>query len=102
MGASLRRMGQAGSRRHVGRAVGAAVRRWHAGQAGACAEPLESRTLLAVTVAGDIRLPGEQDSFSYNFATPRRLYFDSLTNDNRVNWTLVGPPGTVVDHRGFN
>jgi hypothetical protein len=65
-------------------------------------EALEGRVLLsAVTVSGDIRVAGEHDSFNYNFATPRRLYFDSMTNTNDIRWSLVGPSGTLVNNRPF-
>src|SRR4051794_36971684 len=65
-------------------------------------EALESRTLLAVTINGDIRVPGEPDSLSFNYATPKRLYFDSLTNDSAMRWSLRGPTGTLVSNRPFN
>jgi hypothetical protein len=66
-------------------------------------EALESRLMLAaVTISGDIRVTGESDSFNFNFATPRRLYFDSLTNSAQLRWSLDGPPGTIVSNRPFN
>jgi hypothetical protein len=65
-------------------------------------ETQERRLMLAGTVSGDIRVAGEQDSFNFNFATPRRLYFDSLTNSGQLRWSLDGPPGSVVANTGFD
>ena len=30
------------------------------------------------------------------------MYFDSLTNNSNLNWTLVGPAGTAVSNRSFS
>ena len=34
-------------------------------------------------------------------ANPAQLYFDSLTNDSSLSWTLTGPRGTEVSSRSF-
>src|SRR5438105_11440285 len=65
-------------------------------------EALEKRQMLAVTISGDIRVPGEQDSFNFNFTEPKRLYFDSLTNQGELNWSFEGPPGALVSNRPFS
>jgi predicted RNA-binding protein associated with RNAse of E/G family len=97
MNRSIRGNGRASDKVSVRRA-----RRWAACAAAVrWVEALEARRLLAVTVSGDIRVPGESDSFNFNFATPRRLYFDALTNESRLRWSLDGPGGAVVSGRAF-
>src|SRR6185312_562653 len=45
---------------------------------------------------------GQQNSYTFNLASASQLYFDSLTNDSRLSWTLSGPRGTEVSSRSFN
>ena len=44
---------------------------------------------------------GQQKSYTFNLAGASQLYFDSLTNDGNLTWTLVGPQGTEVSSRSF-
>ena len=45
--------------------------------------------------------PGEQDRYTFTLAAPSRLYFDSLTNNANLRWSLSGPAGTPVSNRTF-
>ena len=73
-------------------------------------EALEQRVLMAADplsvfvaahVDGAISTPGTLDQHSITLATDTRVVFDSLSNDNRFNWTLDGPNGRVVSNRAF-
>jgi hypothetical protein len=57
-------------------------------------------TLGAVT-SGAIATAGQQISYVFTIAGPANLYFDSLTNNGNLNWSLTGPQGAVVSNRGF-
>jgi small nuclear ribonucleoprotein (snRNP)-like protein/putative NADH-flavin reductase len=63
--------------------------------------PVPTALTLGTTTTGAISLTGETDVYTFSLASASRLYFDSLTNNNNFNWTLVGPAGTVVSHRSF-
>jgi len=52
-------------------------------------------------VAGRIDHPGQRDLYTFTLADSTRLYFDSLTNNANLTWTLVGPRGTVVSGLPF-
>ena len=52
------------------------------------------------TVKGSIAHAGQRDFYSFTLSQAKQLYFDALSNSN-VNWTLVGPRGTVVSGRNF-
>ncbi len=54
------------------------------------------------TTNGQISEPGERDRFSFRVDAERTFYFDALTEDTRLQWSLSGPRGTLVDRRGFN
>ncbi|MHB8861524.1 MAG: putative Ig domain-containing protein [Pirellulaceae bacterium] len=57
---------------------------------------------LGTTVSDSIDVAGEQDRYLFTLAAPSLLYFDALTNNGNLNWTLVGPAGTAVNNRPFN
>ncbi|TAK64405.1 hypothetical protein, partial [Methylobacter sp.] len=57
---------------------------------------------LGDTVNGSIAHAGQRDFYSFSLSEAKQLYFDSLTYNNSVNWTLVGPRGTVVSGRNFD
>src|SRR5688572_2260967 len=68
-------------------------------------ETLEPRILLSADlnpIDGSIDVPGETDRYAFSLTQPRRIYFDSLTDSDRINWTLSGPRGTEVQGRRFN
>lgn len=54
------------------------------------------------TTNGQISEPGERDRFSFRLDAERSFYFDALTQDTQLQWSLSGPRGTVVERRGFN
>ena len=56
---------------------------------------------LGTTVSDSIAVAGEQDQYLFTLANPSLLYFDSLTNNSNLNWSLVGPAGTAVNERSF-
>src|SRR5207244_2560613 len=56
---------------------------------------------LGSTVSGALATPGEQDRYSFTLAGATLLYFDALTNNNNLTWTLTGPAGTAVSSRAF-
>ena len=71
-------------------------------------ETLEPRILLsgdvnpaALSVAGGISVPGEQDQYEFTVAESRRVVFDSLTNRSDLNWKLGGADGLITS-RDFN
>jgi RHS repeat-associated protein len=56
---------------------------------------------LGSTVSGSITTAGEQDRYTFTLSSGSRLYFDALTNNTSLAWTLTGPAGTVVSGRRF-
>ena len=46
-------------------------------------------------------MPAEQDRYTFSLAAPSLLYFDSLTNNANLRWSLTGPGGTPVSNRAF-
>jgi hypothetical protein len=65
-------------------------------------EALEDRTLPSIIVNGNISVPGLTDTYNFNMPAAGNIYFDSLTNVSNLDWTLTGPPGTVVSQRPFS
>jgi RHS repeat-associated protein len=55
--------------------------------------------VLGDDVAGAISVSGEQDEYRFTLLQAASLYFDSLTNDNQITWSLVGPAGVAVSAR---
>ena len=53
---------------------------------------------LGSQVTGAITQP---TVYSFTLANPAHLYFDSLTADGTLDWSLIGPTGTVVNQRSF-
>ena len=64
-----------------------------------------TNTTAALTLDGQtngaITQPGQQNFFTFSLSDPSQLYFDSLTNDGSLLWTLSGPRGTEVSGRSF-
>ena len=56
---------------------------------------------LNTAVSSSISVPGEQDRYTFTLADAAQLYFDSLTSNSNLTWTLTGPPGTVINARTF-
>ena len=60
----------------------------------------DSRALtLNQTTSGALATPGEIDDWTFTLDTPSRLVFDSLVNLSNLNWSLVGPDGTIFAER---
>jgi hypothetical protein len=63
-----------------------------------------TQMLSGDTLLGAIALPGEQDTYTFTLADTTQLYFDALTNNGSLAWSLVGPSGAgapIVSNRGF-
>ena len=56
---------------------------------------------LGNVVTGDISTVGQRDFYRFSLAEARSVYFDSLTNNSNINWSLVGPQGSVITNRSF-
>jgi RHS repeat-associated protein len=56
---------------------------------------------LGTTVNGTLTTAGQKDAYVYTLTAYSQLYFDALINDNNLQWSLSGPPGTVVSNRFF-
>jgi hypothetical protein len=54
------------------------------------------------TVAGRIDVSGQRDLYTFTLDAGRQLYFDSLTNNASLSWSLRGPRGTVVSNKAFS
>src|SRR5690606_6673790 len=67
-------------------------------------EPLGAGMLAASDVPPITRaidVPGASDTFVFTLTEAKKVYFDSLTDNNNIRWTLTGPDGTIVNSRGF-
>jgi len=62
-------------------------------------------TMATMTVGsvtnGEVAHAGQQNIFTFNLAAAGRFYFDSLTNNSSLRWSLAGPRGEEVDTRAF-
>jgi hypothetical protein len=56
---------------------------------------------LGSLVSGAIASPGQRQLYSFTLPSPARLYFDALTNNSNLRWSLDGPVGNVVNNRSF-
>ena len=61
---------------------------------------LQALTLGSV-VSGAIAMPGQQQQYTFTLPAAARLYFDSLTNNSSLGWSLAGPTNNVVNNRSF-
>jgi hypothetical protein len=60
-----------------------------------------SQATLTHIIAGDISYPGERDTFTFSLTSPKRFYFDSLTNVAALRWSLGRGSGILVANRSF-
>lgn len=74
-------------------------------------EAMEQRVLLAAdplpafvvaSVNGSLDVTGETDRYTFTLDNATRVVFDSLTNTDRINWSLSGPGGSVVSSRALS
>ena len=56
---------------------------------------------LGAQVDSAITQAGQQNSYTFSLANAAQLYFDSLTNDGGLSWSLVGPRGTEINLRSL-
>ena len=61
----------------------------------------QSTLTVGDTVNGSIDHVGQRDFYSFNLSASKQLYFDSLTYNSNINWTLFGSRGAVVSAKDF-
>jgi hypothetical protein len=57
---------------------------------------------LNTTLTEAIDEAGEVDRYTFTLGGTTRIYFDSLTNNSSMLWSLAGPSGALVTSRSFN
>jgi RHS repeat-associated protein len=65
------------------------------------APPSGTPLKVGATVNGTLAAAGQQDAYNFTLADDSLLYFDSLTDNNGISWSLTGPGGTAVSNRIF-
>lgn len=63
-----------------------------------------TNTVQALTLGSAVNAnlgPGQQDSYTFDLAASALVYFDALTNNSGLQWSLAGPGGTAVSNRSF-
>jgi hypothetical protein len=56
---------------------------------------------LGELTSGSIDVLGETDRYTFTLNQPSQLYFDALTNNSGMVWSLSGPGGVAVTNRQF-
>ncbi|MCA9078376.1 MAG: putative Ig domain-containing protein [Planctomycetaceae bacterium] len=56
---------------------------------------------LNQATSGEIAVASEQDTYNFTLASSAQLYFDALTNNSAIRWSLTDSSGTVVNQRAF-
>ena len=56
---------------------------------------------LDSTVNGTLAIPGQTDQFTFHLAQDTRVYFDALTANSSLTWTLAGAAGTVANRNFY-
>src|SRR5579863_5027070 len=64
-------------------------------------DPPAQPLTLGTTLTSSLKVPAEQDSYTFTLASNSLVYFDSLTNNGNFNLSLSGPAGTAVSNRSF-
>jgi len=62
----------------------------------------QSMLILGNTVNGSIAYAGQRVLYRFTLSESKQLYFDSLTKNNDLNWTLEGPRGTVASRSFYS
>lgn len=57
---------------------------------------------LNATTSGTIAKPGQRDTYIFTLAAPTSVYFDSLSDDANLTWSLTGPRGVERGPTAFN
>jgi len=55
--------------------------------------------VLGTTINGDLNTASQVDEFTFAVTQRGTYYFDSLTNNGTIRWSLSGPTGTVISNR---
>ena len=66
------------------------------------AATITSALNLGERVDSSIALPGQTRNYEFSLATEAVIYFDSLTDEREIRWTLTGPAGVVVNGQEFS
>ena len=64
--------------------------------------PARLRAIADGIVLGRVEQPGQAVHHSFSLAAPALLYFDSLTDNADMRWSLSGPNGQIVANRAFS
>ena len=59
-------------------------------------DPASQALTVGARTTGTIASPGQQLSYTFSLASAASLYFDTLTDNDQINWTLTGPAGFSV------
>src|SRR5262249_58606750 len=65
------------------------------------APPTGTALTLGTLTSGAISTAGQQNNYVFSISNTTSLYFDSLTNNSSLNWSLIGPTSTPVNQRSF-
>jgi hypothetical protein len=57
--------------------------------------PLEINSITT----GSIIAPGDLNGHTFHLDTDSKLYLDSLTSQENLNWSLIGPTGTIINDK---
>ncbi|MCB1631072.1 MAG: LEPR-XLL domain-containing protein, partial [Pseudomonadales bacterium] len=63
--------------------------------------PVFPELTLGETTNGTLGTASEVDRFAFTLDASTRAYFDALTNNAALRWTLSGPRGTLVGGKSF-
>ncbi len=65
--------------------------------------PVFSGTALTLgnTVNGTLATVSQKDPYTFTLASNSLLYFDALTANSNLNWSLSGPAGTAISNLAF-
>jgi len=56
---------------------------------------------IGETVSGNLPSAARSARYDFSLASAGQFYFDGLTNDSRLSWSLRGPLGTTVSGQSF-
>jgi ELWxxDGT repeat protein len=63
--------------------------------------PATTPLTLGNPVSGQIATPGAVNQYTFTLAGAAQLYFDGLSADSGIVWSLTGPAGTTVNNAYF-
>ena len=59
-------------------------------------DPTPATLAIGATINGQISQPSQAVRYTFTLAAAAQLYFDTLTDNDQMNWTLTGPGGFSV------